>query len=354
MADTYQEKTEQPTEKKLEDARKKGQVVQSRELPACLMILSMAMLLYFCMSQGFEQMFKVYTNFVRNLDIEVNMGNIYDLLSFAASRWLFIILPVLVLLVVIGIFASALQTGFMWSFEALRFNFETLNPVAGMKKLVSKRSAIEVVKALVKIGILAYICYSLIMKELPQIVSLPDVGTGSIIVYVGRVALSLALKVGFTFLFIAGLDYLVQRWQYRKDLMMTQQEIKEEYKEREGNPLVKSRIRSLQREMARRRMMEDVKKADLVVTNPTTFAIAIQYTMNQMPAPRIVAKGAGFVAEKIKQKARQQGIPLMENRLLARALFYTVKVGDYIPEKFYLIVAELLAEVYRRKKRMIF
>jgi flagellar biosynthesis protein FlhB len=353
VPETFQEKTEQPTEKRIEDARKKGQVAQSKELPACLMILSSAILLYFSMTQGFEQMFKIYANYARNLDVEVTMGNICDLLSFGTFRGLLIVIPVLALLLVIAIFACLLQTGFMWSFETVKFSFENVNPLAGMKKLLSKRSAIEVIKSIVKIGILIYIAYSLIVKELPLLLSLIDRDTGSIVVYVGKTAFSLALKVGFVFLFIAGLDYLVQRWQYRKDLRMTQQEVKEEFKEREGNPLVKSRIRSLQREMSRRRMIEDVKKADVVVTNPTTFAIALTYTVNEMPAPRVVAKGAGFVAEKIKQTARNNGVPLVENKPLARAIFYSVKIGEYVPEKFYLIVAELLAEVYRNRRRIV-
>ncbi len=133
---------------------------------------------------------------------------------------------------------------------------------------------------------------------------------------------------------------------------MTQQEVKEEVREREGNPLIKSRIRSLQREMARRRMMEDVKKADVVVTNPTSFAIAIRYVAAEMPAPRIVAKGAGFIAERIKETARSHGVTIVEDKPLARALFQAVKVGDYIPETFYLIVAELLARVYRKRNRV--
>ncbi len=351
---SFQEKTEQPTDKRLQDARKKGQVAQSRELGGCLMILTAAALFYFCMSQGFDQMFRVYANYARNLNVEVNMNNILDILSFGSTRCLLLMLPVFILLVTVAVFAGVIQTGFMWSFEALKFSSENISPISGLKKLVSKKSLIELVKSMAKIGVLGYIAYSLVVKEMPVILSLADRDTSSIVTYLGKTALAFALKVGFVFLFIAGLDYVVQRWQYRKDLMMTLQEVKEEFKEREGNPLVKSRIRSLQRDMARRRMMEDVKKADVVVTNPTTFAIALSYQINRMPAPRIVGKGAGFMAEKIKQVARKNAIPLVENKPLARALFYSVKVGDYVPEKFYVIVAELLAEVYRKRHRMVF
>ena len=182
--------------------------------------------------------------------------------------------------------------------------------------------------------------------------ALADEDALSIVNFLARTCYSLAIKVGAVFLFVAGLDYLRQRWQQKKDLMMTQQEVKEEVREREGNPLIKSRIRSLQREMARRRMMEDVKKADVVVTNPTSFAIAIRYVAADMPAPRIVAKGAGFIAERIKETARSHGVTIVEDKPLARALFQAVKVGDYIPETFYLIVAELLARVYRKRNRV--
>ena len=190
------------------------------------------------------------------------------------------------------------------------------------------------------------------MKELPAILALADQDAASVVLFIARECFSLAVKVGTMFLFIAGLDYLRQRWQQKKDLMMTQQEVKEEAKERDGNPLIKSRIRSLQRGMARRRMMEDVKKADVVVTNPTTYAVAIKYVAGNMPAPKIVAKGAGFIAEKIKEVARLHGVSIVENKPVARALFDAVKVGEYIPENFYVIVAELLAQVYKRRNRV--
>ena len=209
---------------------------------------------------------------------------------------------------------------------------------------------VEVVKALIKIVLLVYIVYSLVMKELPEILSLPHKDTRFIIEYLAGTCFTLTLKIGIFFLFIAGLDFLYQKWQYKKDLMMTFQEVKEEGKEREGNPQIKSRIRSLQREMSRRRMMEDIKTADVIVTNPTTFAVALKYQAGDMPAPRIVAKGAGFVAEKIKEVARKYKIPIMENKPLARGLFYSVKVGDFVPEKFYLVVAELLAQVFKRRR----
>jgi len=352
MAENYQEKTEQPTDKKIEEARKKGQVSQSKEVPTCLVILFSTIFLYFSVTHGFSEMFKVYVSYIRNINLDVNTANIYSVLYFVVCRWLWIVVPVFAILIAVTLFGNILQTGFMWSPEALKFDVEKLNPVSGIQKLFSKRSVVEVLKSLLKIFILAYISYSLIMNELPYIFSLTGQDTRSIVGYLGSASFSLALKIGIIFLFIAGLDYLYQKWQYRKDLMMTAQEVKEEHKDREGNPLVKSRLRSLQREMARRTMIAAVNTADGVVTNPTTYAIALKYVAGEMPAPKVVGKGAGFVAARIKEIAALHRIPLVENRPLAQGLFFAVKVGDLIPEKFYLIVAELLAEVYKKKHRV--
>ena len=350
MADDFQEKTEQPTEKRLEDSRKKGQVAQSKELPSCAIILFSSVFLYFSISRGFSEMFRVYASYVRNMNLDINVVNIHEVLSFGLYRWLMIVLPFFALLMIITVASTAAQTRFMWSFEAVGLKIEKLNPMAGLKNLFTKRSAVELLKSLLKIILLIYIVYSLLMKEIPEILSLPQKDSRVIVEYLGTTCFSLAMKVGFFFLFIAGLDFLYQKWQYKKDLMMTFQEVKEEGKERDGNPQIKGRIRSLQREMARRRMIEDVKTADVIVTNPTTFAVALKYKSGQMPAPEIVAKGAGFVAERIKEVAREFRVPIMENKPLARGLFYSCKVGDMIPEKFYLIVAELLAQVYKRRR----
>ncbi len=350
MADDFQEKTEQPTEKRLEESRKKGQVAQSKDLPSCLIILFSAVFLYFSVSHGFNEMFKVYSTYVRNMNIDVNMSSIYPILSFGAYRFIMIVLPFFALLIAISIASAVVQTRFMWSFEALSFKIEKINPFTGIKNLISKRSVVELIKSLLKIVLLVYIAYSLLMKELPHILSLTEKDTRAIVEYLGHTAFSLTLKVGFYALFIAGLDFMYQKWQHKKDLMMTFQEVKEEGKERDGNPQVKSRIRSLQRQMSRSRMMDDVKTADVIVTNPTTFAVALKYQAGVMPAPTIVAKGAGFVAEKIKEMARKHKVPIMENKPLARGLFYSVKVGDLVPEQFYMIVAELLAQVYKAKR----
>ena len=352
MAENFQEKTEQPTDKRLEDAKKKGQIAQSRELSASLVIIGTTLLLSYTMSRIFNEMFKIYVSSVRSDNFEITVSNIYGILSFGLNKWLILVLPVFVLLIAVTVGGGILQTGMAWSTEALKFNPGALNPLEGVKKFFKKRSLVELLKSVIKIVVLSFVAYKMIVNELPSIFSLPGRDLRYIIQYLGNTAFQFTMKVGFIFLFIAGLDYLFQRWQHRKDLMMTQQEVKEEYKEREGSPLVKSRIRSLQREMARRRMVEDVKTADVIVTNPTHYAIALKYKPGEMPAPRVVAKGAGFIAAKIKEMAFKFGVPIVENKPLAQGLFHAVNIGDFIPEKFYLIVAELLAGVYKRRGRL--
>lgn len=351
MAEDFSEKTEQPTDKRLEESRNKGQVAQSSELSTCLMILFSSIFFYFTVSHGFHEMFRVYSTYVRNVNLDINVSNVIVILSFGAYRWAMIVMPFCMLILVISIGTSLAQTRFLWSFESMTFKIEKLNPFAGIKKLFSKRSAVEVIKSVIKIILLVYIVYTLIIKEFPEILSLPQKDTQLIVGYLGGTAFSLALKIGFFFLFIAGLDFLYQKWQHKKDLMMTFQEVKEESKERDGNPQIKSRIRSLQREISRRRMIEEVKTADVIVTNPTTFAIALKYRSGEMPAPKIVAKGAGFIAEKIKETAKRYKVPVIENKPLARAMYYAVRVGSFVPENFYMVVAELLAQVYKQRKR---
>jgi flagellar biosynthesis protein FlhB len=351
MADNFQEKTEQATDKRLEEARKKGQVAQSKELPTGAIILCSSLFLCFTLAYGFREILKIYVTYVKNIHVDVNPDNIYELLSFGALHWLKLVIPYFGLLVALVLLSSFMQTGFLWSTEALGLKLENLNPVQGLKKFFSKRSAVEVLKSILKIILLGYVAYTLIMSELPVITSLPAKDVSTITSYLGTTAFMLALKIGLLFLGVVLGDYMFQRWQFKKDMMMTQQELKEELKEREGNPLVKSRIRSLQRELSRRRMIDDVKNADVVVTNPTEYAVALKYAAVEMAAPKVVAKGAGFVAAKIRKVAREHGVPIRENKPLARALFFSVRVGDYIPEKFYVIVAELLASIYRMKNR---
>ena len=352
MAESFQEKSEKPTEKKLDEAKKKGQAIRSPELGSCLIILFSAIFFHFTMSGIFQETFKSYVMSVQSMNTDITIDSIRGVFSSGIYRWLALVLPIFGLVTFLSIAGTVAQVGFMWSPQAFTFNTNTLNPIAGIGKLVSVRSLIELLKSMAKIAVLTYISYSIIRNEFPTILSLAQKDVKFTVGYLGEIAFRLAWKLGVIFMFLAGVDYLFQRWQFMRNMKMTKQEVTEELKEREGNPLVKSRIRSLQREFARRRMLEDAKKADVVITNPTTFAVALKYTVKEMPAPQVVAKGAGFVADKIKTVARLHAVPIVENKPLARGLFYGVKVGGYIPEKFYLVAAELLAQVYKQKKKV--
>ncbi|MDW8002877.1 MAG: flagellar biosynthesis protein FlhB [Deltaproteobacteria bacterium] len=353
MAETYQEKTERPTEKRLEEARKKGQVAISREIPASLIIIFLSVFLYFSMSHAFSHTFKFYAAMVQSAQLEFDIEAAKRIGKDTFFFWMKMVLPVFCLLFFISVMSYVIQVGFIFTSERLKFNLQNLNPIEGIRRMFSKRAAVEVLKSLVKVAILATVVYWAIKGELAQILSLTGRDLGQIVKYIGDETFGLTLKLGLIFLFIAGLDYMYQRWQYMKDLMMTRQELKEEYKEREGNPLVKARIRAMQRAFATRRMMEEVRRADVVITNPTHYAVALKYEMGKMPAPRVAGKGAGYLAEKIKEVALINMIPVVENKILAQALYFSVEVGDYIPEKFYVVVAEILAKVYRMKGRII-
>lgn len=352
MAESFQEKSEKPTEKKLEEAKKKGQVIRSPELGSCMIILFSAIFLYFTMSYTFQEAFNSYVMSVRSMNMDVTVASVQGIFSSSIFKWLALVLPIFGLVTVLSIAGTVAQVGFMWSPQVFNFNANGLNPIAGFGRFFSLRSFQELLKSLAKIAILTYISYSIIMNEFPTILSLVQKDVKFTIGYLGKIGFTLAWKLGIIFMFLAGVDYLFQRWQFMRNMRMTKQEVTEEMKDREGNPLIKSRIRSLQREFARRRMLEDAKKADVIVTNPTTFAVALKYAAKEMPAPQVVAKGAGFVADKIKTVARLYSVPIVENKPLARGLFYGVKLGGYIPEKFYIVVAELLAQVYKQKKRV--
>jgi flagellar biosynthetic protein FlhB len=349
MPESFQEKTEQPSEKRLQDARKKGQVPVSKDLISCGVFLGLTIFLYLTLSKGFKSMLTMYTGYIERTNFDINMNNVHDIFLTTLFEWAWLTVPVFLFLLIVSLAGGLFQTRLLFSFEALTPKFDKLNPIQGLKNLFTRRSLVELIKSLVKIVVLVYISYRILMQELPTMLTLSRADTAGSVYYIVNIVFWLAVKITMAFAFLAGADFLFQKWQNRKDLMMTRQEVIEEYKEREGNPLIKGRLKSLQREIARRRMMEDVKNADVIVTNPTHYAVAISYKIKEMAAPKVVAKGAGFIATKIKETAKEAGVPMIENVALAQSLYHSVKIGDFIPEQFYIVVAELLAQVYNRR-----
>ena len=262
-----------------------------------------------------------------------------------------LLLPFMVTVLLAGIVGNISQNGFYWSTKPLTPNFSKLDPLKGFKKLVSLRSWVELAKSVFKLVIIGSVAYVMVRREADAMPALVHLQVSQILSYAAKVAFKIILYTTLVLVILAVLDYIYQRWQHEKELRMTKQEVKDEFKNTEGDPKIKARIRSVQRDMARRRMMEAVPEATVVITNPTHLAIALKFE-NDFKAPMVVAKGAGHLAEKIKAIAQAHKVPIVEQKPLARTLFKSVEIGDFIPVELYRAVAEVLAYVYRLNGRL--
>lgn len=345
-----EEKTERATPRRRTEARKKGQVAKSREIGSALVLLAGISMLFLFSSHYYQHLTGLMTRYLGGMvSASLTVGTIRDLQWEIFQVLLWMLGPFFFGLLAISLLSQYLQVGLLFSSDQL---MPKVSRLFSLKRLFSGPAAVELLKALAKIAIVGYVAYSTIRDETPLILPLLDQDVRDIFRAIGSVSLSLALKTALVMLLLAGLDYLYQRWTYEKNLRMTRQDIKEEEKHTEGDPLIKARVRSIQRQMARKRMMAEVPKADVVITNPTHLAVALYYNRKVVPAPQVVAKGAGFVAERIKEIARENRVPIIENKPLAQVLFKTVEIGQVIPEGLYQVVADVLAFVYRLKKKV--
>jgi flagellar biosynthetic protein FlhB len=350
MAENDQEKTEHATPKRERDAREEGQVIHSKEVSSALVLLGAVMAFYTAGSWMVHRTVALMQRYLGGMGtIPIGDDSLQNLMINVMADYAMIISPVILATLVLGVAASVFQVGFTLSTQSLMPKFSKLNPIQGIGRLFSIRSFVDVLKALAKILLLGWLAYSLIKKEIQTLPLLIHMDVMEIWAFFGRISLRICLYTFLAMVAIAGLDYLFQWWQHQKDLRMTKQEIKEESRQTEGDPKVKSRIRSIQMEMSRKRMMADVPGATVVITNPTHLAIALKYDSKSMQAPKVVAKGAGFIAEKIKEIAKANRIPVVENKPLARAMYKAVEIGAFIPFDMYKTVAEILAYVYRLK-----
>ena len=264
-------------------------------------------------------------------------------------QFLAVLLPFLLPIAIVGFVANVMQVGFQINTEAMALKFTKMNPISGMKRFVSLKSLVELGKSIIKILFIGSIAYLLVKSDMQEFPALIHQEVGQILVFIARVSLKVCFFVCLAMIVLAVLDFIYQRWQHEQDLKMTKQEVKDEHKQTYGDPKVKARIRSVQMEMARRRMMEAVPEADVVITNPTHLAIALKFDAREMVAPRVLAKGSGHIAQRIREIAVDHQIPIVEEKPLAQALFKMVEIGDYIPAELYRAVAEVLAYVYRLK-----
>jgi flagellar biosynthetic protein FlhB len=346
-----QERTERATPKKRAKARRQGQVARSAEIPATLVLLS-ALFYFLWAGQGLQaaligQMRYFFEN-LATLRLE-EAAAAHRLAAHILTILFDLLFPLLLTLLVAAVGANLLQIGYAFNTESLALKLSKLNPLAGMGRVLSLRSLVELVKSLTKILFVGAIATLLVRRELDTIPALMRLPVGALLGYTAGGALRICFAVGLALACLAAVDYAYQRWQYERDLKMTKQEVKDEQRQAEGDPKIKARIRSIQREMAMRRMMQMVPKADVVITNPTHLAVALKFDAATMIAPQVVAKGAGHVAARIRELARAHGVTLVEQKPLAQALYKGVALQGSIPAELYRAVAEILAYVYRLK-----
>ena len=350
--ESSQEKTEEATPKRREEARNKGQVARSSELSSVAILMSGVLALGGLGSYMYSKLSFFMVEMLSNaVFIELTPINVAGVLETWFNHYVLIVGPLIVLLVLAALLVNYAQVGILFTADPLIPKANRISPLSGIKRIFSSKGLVELLKGLFKIAAVAIMTYFTVKGELKSVVSYMDLGVGQIFLSSGGLILTLFFRIVLLLLIMALLDYVFQRWDYEKNLRMTRQQIKEEFKQQEGDPLVSARVRNLQREMSRKRMMDDVEKADVIITNPTHVAVALKYDIENMQAPLVLAKGQRLVAERIKDLGRQVGIPLVENKPLARALFKAVRVGDEIPEDLFKAVAQVLAFVFQLKRR---
>jgi len=346
------ERSEEATQTRREDFRKRGQVAHTKELGTCLLLFASCVCLLILGKFFIQNLFDLFGySFGQNLVSSIRSGNITIAASLAGEKAVIMILPFMGISAIIGLASSILQIGFLQVEDALTPDFERLNPIQGFGRVFSFKGIVEVIKSVFKMIFIISLLYFLLSTEIKRIPYLSTYNLEQIIAYVGTSLVKLFSGMGFLMLAIAGADYFLQRWDLERKMMMTKQEIKEEHKQREGDPLIKARVRKIQREMSNRRMMDAIPKATVVITNPTHIAVVLKYD-ESLPAPQLVAKGADNIAEKIRAIAREHNIPIVENRPLARTIFKTLKIGQVIPRDLFVAVAEVLSYIYKLRKRV--
>lgn len=346
------DKTEKATPKKKSDARKKGQVLQSREMSAAMILIIMIVTLkafgssiYGEITQYMKKVFMQYLTMTDTLDFNVLANIFVDVMLVLAKT----VLPLLLIAVLAALIVGYAQVGVLFTLETLKIQGNRINPLSGFKRIFSMRSVVEMVKSIIKIVIVGWTAYSYLKSKADEVITLMNADLFNVLSFIGDAAFAVALRICVAMVILGLLDYLYQKYDYEKNLKMTKQEIKDEYKQSEGNPEIKSRIKQKQRQMSMRRMMQEIPKADVVITNPTHFAVAVKYDSQKASAPFVVAKGQDYIALRIKQVAIDNKVQIVENRPLARTLFSTVDIGEAIPPDLYQAVAEILAFVYNLK-----
>jgi len=346
-----QEKTEEPTAKKIEDAREEGNVPKSQDTSSFITLV-IAISAFFALSSFMQERIIYIYRFVNSqIGIELDINTVHIIILTLMREFIFIVIPFAVIIAISGVLAAVLQFGFLFTTKAIMPKFSKINPIKGFANLVSMKKFIEMIKTIVKVSLVMTVAYFFLLEFTTELTSVIFFPLFDQIAWFKDKALILISVMLLLFLILALFDLFFVRYNYFKDLKMSKQEIKDEYKSMEGDPQVKGRIKRVQMEMSKKRMMQDIPSADVVITNPTHYAVAIRYDTEKEDAPIIVAKGVDHLALKIKDIARQFDIQVIENPPLARELYKKCEINDIIPETLYKAVAEVLAFVYQSSKK---
>ena len=350
----FEERTEEPTPRRREEARKRGQIVKSRELSS-VAVLGTGFLGFMLLSfLFFQQFYLIFYHCLNSYYTEFSLPFLVYLAHFLLKTLGKVLLPFFFILCLVVILVYLLQTGGgVLASQAIGFNFERINPVSGFKSLFSLTAVFELIKSILKLAIIAGVSYFIVMKYFPYILKLFGVNPKYLAFSFKIFLKDFVSKLLILLVFLGILDWLYARWDLEKKLRLTRKELKEEIKQTEGDPWVKAKIRQKQREMARKRMLAEVPKADVVITNPTHYAVALKYEFGKAPAPQVVAKGKDFLAQKIKEIAIENKVPIYEDPPLARLLYEKVDIGEYIPQELYQVVAKVLAYIYKLKNKKV-
>jgi len=344
-------KTIPATPYKREEAKRKGQVAKSTEVNIALTLLAGMLILHVVGANMFYHIRNIAREIFLNLSsTQLNQENVYVYFLSALPKLFLIIGPLILGLLVVSCFANVIQVGFSFTLEPLIPKIERISLTKGFANLFSKRRLIELFKSLLKVILIGCIGYSILTSAWKHCDELGNMEINETFVYAGKFTFKIGISMSGVLLFLALCDYAYQHWEHEQSIKMTREEFEEEMKRTEGDPKIRARIRRVQREMSRSRMMQEVPMADVVVINPYEIAVALQYNP-LLEAPKVVAKGARLIAAKIKEIAKDAAVPIVENRPLAQTLFKTVEIGESIPAELYKAVAEILAYVYRLKKR---
>lgn len=349
-----QEKTEKATPKKRRDSRKKGQVAKSQDVNTAILLLMVFILLIF-MGEFLKNAFTglYVTSFTEYIHRDVTFPVLQDILIEATGETMKVLAPIMVVAMAAAAGANVLQIGFLFTTEPLKFDLKKIDPIKGAKRIFSLRALVELVKSLLKITIIGFVTFFILWISKDDMMMLALKSADQSIRFFGETTLAMGIAASLALLVLSVLDYAYQRYDYEKNIRMSKQDIKDEHKNIEGDPQIKSKIKERQRQMAMRRMMSEIPEADVVITNPTHYAVAIKYDEELSDAPYVVAKGVDYLALKIRQIAKAHDVAIVENRQLARSLYQDVEIGEEIHEQFYQAVAEVLAYVYRMENRNV-